>query len=629
MFFHLRLEDNSLVMLDGLDEAPSYQDRQNLAKLVQNAARAYPSCQFVVTSRPAAYGRDVVLPEFVTVWIDDLEYEAIETFLTRWCEALFAEAPGRAQTHKTELLRALRSRVEIRRMARNPVMLTALAVVHWHEKRLPEQRADLYESILDWLAKAREARPGRPAPERCIGLLQNLALAMQAHSKGRQVQAPRHWAAWTIAPAWREARKEDRPRLAERFLVEEELDSGIVVGRGDDIRFWHLTFQEYLAARALAGQDNKRVWLYRQPELFQSEWREVVLLLAGVLHHQGVERVDGMIAAVLDRIGNLGKRASLEDYARCVGLLGAAIRDLAPVHYQPGDQRYRQALDAVMGIFDARRSRSLPNEDAIHAAEALGQAGDPRLREDNWVSVGAGRFWVGSQDKDPLRTNYDATAAFNESPVHEVYLDSYKIGRYPITVEEYGRFIEDEGYSNQKWWKDWASNQPKEPLDWDTQVLYPNRPEVGVSWFEAVAYCAWAGVRLPTEAQWERAARGTTRRKYPWGDEEPDATRANYDGRVGHATPVGLYPRGATPEGILDLAGNVWEWMSDWYDATYSPKSPDTNPQGPSTGQSRVLRGGSWESIPWRTRTSYRDSAQPLARFNYYGFRCVKDVHSG
>jgi len=132
---------------------------------------------------------------------------------------------------------ALRCRPEIRRLARTPVMLTALAVVHWHEKRLPEQRADLYESILEWLAKGRELRPGRPSPERSVALLQILALAMQDHPEGRQVQIRRHWAGRAIAPAWRDVPEEERTARAEEFLKAEELDSGIVVGRGDDLRF--------------------------------------------------------------------------------------------------------------------------------------------------------------------------------------------------------------------------------------------------------------------------------------------------------------------------------------------------------------------------------------------------------
>ena len=136
------------------------------------------------------------------------------------------------------------------------------------------------------------------------------------------------------------------------------------------------------------------------------------------------------------------------------------------------------------------------------------------------------------------------------------------------------------------------------PPDWEKQTEYPNRPVVSVSWHDADGYCRWAGLRLPTEAEWERAARGAEGRKYPWGEEEPEPSRANYEKTgAGAPTPVGLFPRGATPNGICDMAGNVWEWVADWY-GEY-PKEKQQNPKGPSSGEMRVLRGGAWGSGSW------------------------------
>lgn len=352
-----------------------------------------------------------------------------------------------------------------------------------------------------------------------------------------------------------------------------------------------------------------------------------MLLRAGVLYHQGIERVDGMIAAVLDRLGQPVTRASLTDQAHAVGLLGAAVSDLTPVRYQPSDGRYKHTLTAVLGIFDAAQAASVDFQTWLKAAEALGQASDPRLQRDNWITIEAGKFWMGTQGKDPAKPNYDAEAKDDESPVHEVSLDRYRISRYPATVEEYKRFVENEGCKNRQWWSAGGFGRSNEPKGWDRQLLHPNRPVVNVSWYEAAAYCAWSGLRLPTESKWEFAARGKGGRTYPWGNELPDSERANYEeGRVSHATPAGLYPRGATPEGIDDLAGNVWEWVADWFGGAYYANSPCANPKGPESGKLRVLRGGAWGYGPTNLRAAFRGRNHPTDGNDYIGFRCVREV---
>ena len=407
-FFKSRLQNGAcILLLDGLDEAPNRRDRETVARLVEKATQAYAQCRFVVTTRPQAYTGRAVLAAFPQVQIDPLETDAIETFLQRWSEALFHESAERAEKHCSELLAALRNLPEVRRMARNPVMLTALAVVHWNEHRLPEQRADLYESIILWLLRSREQRPGRASADRCATLLGDLALAMQSHPGGRQVQVSKRWAAEALAPRFRDLSEEEQLEEAGQFLDAEEVDSGIIVSRGNEVRFWHLTFLEYLAARAIAGQgdDAQRKILLTGDTLHKPEWREVLLLLGGILHvKQGVDRVDGLFSAVLKK---LGEKPSLAKQVRCAGLLGAIVRDLTPLDYKPGDPLYRKTLDAVMGIFDAKKSKGIDFKVRLEAAEALGQAGDPRLAEDNWVTIEAGAFLMGAQKKNPSEPNYD------------------------------------------------------------------------------------------------------------------------------------------------------------------------------------------------------------------------------
>lgn len=601
-FFEQKLRDGTAVLLlDGLDEMPDRMTRDAMARLIDRATLTYPDCRFVVTTRPGAYIGDSVLTDFEEMRLGALEEDAISHFLERWSRALFPDSPMRAADHSTELLEALRSRPEILRMAQNPVMLTALAVVYWNERHLPEQRADLYESVLIWLARARERRPGREPAERCLALFQSLALAMQVHENGRLTRMPKDRAAGVLAPEIRNVPKAERYMRALSFLEEEETDSGIIVSRGSEIQFWHMTFQEYLAARAIAGLrevDQDRLLLDRS-RVYEADWREVVLLLAGILRvRQGHQKVDALFESVLN---NLGRNPSLAQQARCVGLLGAIVRDLRVFGYEASDPRYRTMLESVLGMFDPAGEK-VAFKFRLEAAEALGEAGDPRIVSDNWITIPASEFQMSAQDILVSEPNDDLEAISGGGAVQ--YLNPYQIGRYPVTVQEYRRFVEAGGYYDTRWWSGGGFGYRSEPQGWHDQMLHPNRPVVGVSWYEAAAYCAWAGVRLPTEAEWQRAACGEGGRKYPWGNEEPDQTRANFSNNVGHATPVGLYPHGATPEGVQDLGGNVWEWVAN-------PLSEDKG----------ILYGGSWRDTMRSMRTASRLRLDPAERFEHCGFR--------
>ena len=646
-FRRLFKEGAAMVLLDGLDEAPDHLQRQGTVRLIEQLARAFPDCPVVVTSRPAAYQDKAVLAGFAHTRIDALDNASIRGFLDRWSRALFPEHPVKAKAHAGELAAALASRREIRSMARNTVMLTALAVVHWNEKRLPEQRAELYESILKWLAEAREKRPGRLKAQRCRQLLGELALAMQSAGQGRQVQVTRRWAAERLAPRF----DADIDR-AETFLAEEEIDSGIIVRRGRQLKFWHLTFQEYLAAQALAGrqdEERERLLLGSDPALYRSEWRETVLLLGGVLCLQGEDKADGLVRAVIDRLGPDLSRAG---QARCAGLLGALLRDLEPFGFRPADPRYREVLDAAMAVFDPLQAPAIPVQDRIAAADALALAGDPRLgwaSPARWVALAGGSFAMGAQNKDKKAPGYDPEANERESPVHRVRVDGFSIARFTVTVAEFAEFIEDEDRQDSRWWQAGGGDQPVEPDGWEEQQAHPSRPVVKVSWFQAMAFCAWLtdrlsrpqgakgtillpkgqAVRLPTEAEWEYAARGGENRRYPWGSEAPDPQRANYDqSNVGHPNPVGIFPGDSTPEGVLELAGNVWEWCLDpFVEQFYSiceRQGTVTNPLATGdAGVPRVLRGGAFNGWSGNLRSTYRGGVGPVDWVRGVGFRCV------
>lgn len=205
-----------------------------------------------------------------------------------------------------------------------------------------------------------------------------------------------------------------------------------------------------------------------------------------------------------------------------------------------------------------------------------------------------------------------------ESPRHKVWIDTFYMDRHEVTNREYLAFVR-------------ATGHPRPAYYEDTPLQQPDHPIVGISFFDALAYAHWAGKRLPTEAEWERAARGGWEDcRFPWGDESPFG-RCNYapegdkeaDG-FGYTAPVGSFA--PNNFGLFDMAGNVWEWCTDFYDTTYYLTSPEQNPSGPDSGYTRVLRGGSWLSInPKHLTCSARLELKPFVRDRYYGFRCVKD----
>jgi iron(II)-dependent oxidoreductase len=237
------------------------------------------------------------------------------------------------------------------------------------------------------------------------------------------------------------------------------------------------------------------------------------------------------------------------------------------------------------------------------------------------VWVPAGEFLMGSMDADiakliALRPKLRAALFDDEKPQHKVYLDGYWIYRYTVTVAQYRKFCAETG-----------RKLPEQP-DWSTDKY----PVVNVNWYDAAAYAQWAGAHLPTEAQWEKAARGTDARQFPWGNEwneekcngwsDTNPIGKGVNGKC--ATPGGSYPQGASPYGVQDMAGNVWEWCRDYYAQNYYARSPAKNPTGPETGEFRVMRGGAWGSSSVTVRAACRHWETPDATYHDDGgFRCV------
>ena len=233
--------------------------------------------------------------------------------------------------------------------------------------------------------------------------------------------------------------------------------------------------------------------------------------------------------------------------------------------------------------------------------------------------IPAGAFTMGSDSDLP-----------NEMPAHQIYLDAYSIGKTEVTNAEYHEF----------WLAAGGAASEHTPISYgaefgtwpDLAETKPDHPVIGVSWHAAAAYAAWRGMRLPTEAEWEKAARGTDARTWPWGN----AFAESINGTDRHANtwrdastqvqPVGTYPTGASPCGAHDMAGNVWEWVGDWYAESFYHRSPDRNPTGPTFGSRRVVKGGSWMNPDTFARCTTRVGQHPAIGTSFIGFRLAKDA---
>jgi len=218
--------------------------------------------------------------------------------------------------------------------------------------------------------------------------------------------------------------------------------------------------------------------------------------------------------------------------------------------------------------------------------------------------VPAGEFTMGSEAYD------------DEKPIHQVYLNAFYTDIYEVTNAAYKACV-----------MTGVCDPPQNTKSYTHPSYYGNSqyddyPVIYVEWHQAQTYCEWRGGSLPTEAQWEKAARGTDGRTYPWGNGTPDKNMLNYNGNFGDTSKVGSYESGKSPYGMYDMAGNVWEWVADWYDGSYYKSSPSSNPLGPNFGQYRLLRGGSWSVSDNYVRSADRYNGTPV----YYliGFRCVR-----
>jgi formylglycine-generating enzyme required for sulfatase activity len=752
----------ALLLLDGLDEVKDLAQRRIVVERVLDffTTQQRRGNKFILTSRIVGY-REVrpTAEGLAECTLVDFEPEEIEAFIQKWTTALERAAQGQtavamadAEQERQSLLEAVERNPGVRALAANPLLLTILALMKRQGITLPERRVELYQKYVETLLKTWNLARGLGRSSsrdldvvETIRLLAPLALWMHQTSPGVGLvkREPLHRELERICAE----RQLPQPEQAARQLLDDARHhAGLLLERGaGEYGFIHLTFQEYLAAVAIAQRGQRDVESVVETlgrHVDDDNWHEVSLLTIGYMGIiQQLDEVAGEVVrrlikaspgkpgaaivlagqAVVDALpGGVDPAARRSVQSALSRTLAAERQVAAPLRSLAGDALARLAADERPGVgllpppagsgADSHPSippgggeeKLPPPAGARAGAKSLpppsgGRAGKggPDLV---WCAVPPGPFLMGS---DPAK---DSQAYEDEQPQHTVDLPGYLISRYPVTQAQFAAFVAAGGYRQPDYWPEaavqgfWQPGQVQNvvyyldddkqlqkelrgwrdrPYDFGPPYDLANHPVVGVTWYEALAFCRWltdrwqaAGllplgwqVCLPSEAEWEKAARGGLEipsrpisgrlpeldltglenlsglmtnphphRRYPWGN-EPDPNRANYDQTgIGTTSAVGCFPGGRSPYGCEELSGNVWEWTRSLWgknlqkpDYGYPYLAADGREKlTAGTDVLRVLRGGSFLNNEKNVRAAIRFGYFPVSRDRNLGFRvCV------
>ncbi len=600
-------QGRAVMLLDGLDEVPEA-IRGELVDLIHRFQFEHNKNRFLITGRPHGIdGKGMHCFGKYLQKIEELDDKKVDTFISKWFRTVSGEAKGMADLTAGDMISDIRLHEHAVVFTRNPLLLTALCIFYLvGGKRIPDQRADLYDRIVTNLLYRRFHDAADPEKVNCVREFLML-LAFTIHT-GHKKSVESFDAKEVLKEKYPKKQKESLPgykKRLDKIFNEIEPVCGLLnrLSSGE-IEFAHLSFQEFLAAKHMQDMDLDYTGYLQDPW-----WEETLLLYTGLLNLEMKKRSNDIVHKMLT-----------QPQTR-IQLVGAkALRD-----FQPSKREEKVVNVAREELITLIQSNAALKE-RFEAGEILGELGDLRIEDYPMVHVEAGEFTRGSDEHHW------------EKPIRRIHLDEFMIGKYPVTNREFKAFVEGGGYENKDLWTPeglkWLKEEGiSEPALWhDRKWNGPNFPVVGVSWYEASAYARWlsnkTGKRyeLPTEAQWEKAARGTDGFIYPWGNEF-DKNLCNSDEcGLDRTSPVGIFLKDKSPYGCMDMAGNVWEWCADWYKKDYYSKSPDKNPQGPEGGSGRVIRGGGWVFVDGRCRPACRGHGRPAFRDGALGFRLVRSL---
>ena len=559
----------AIFLIDGLDEIDSG-NRELVINAIAQFRNSYDNCKIILSGRP--HGIDNVVSNLFgdkLVKVHPLIKGQIDTFISRWFRFVYSKGTEAGKKTAKEMIGEIEAHSGINELTETPLMLTAICILYYDKRGLPDQRAELYEKFVDNLIKRRY-----PSYQKVINFLNELAF--KVHATGRR-GFDNDEALKVLYNNYlkREKDENDEEYLQRLEANKQELDiqfqdieqnCGLIKLENGKYNFWHLTIQEFLAARYIVSK--KFEYVETTKEYWEDDWyKEVVRLLIGLLSLKNQGSANMMVDVML------GSDGDTVPFKRWL----LASSSLCDIHK---DNRNIDVVDKACDCLLSMIDSDAAPEIKVNAGETLGWLGDPRdLKE--FILVEGGEYYLWGQEK----------------PVN---IEQFKMSRYPVTNSWYAEFIKDSGYS-------------KLPLFWnDRKWTCPNSPVVGVSWYDAVAFADWYTMykndgkyRLAYENEWEAAAGGKEARIYPWGDKWDKNRCNNFGLLINRTSSVGIFANGNTPEEISDLSGNVWEWCMD------------------KSGSDCVLYGGGWFDFKQRCRSAYRDGSPPDSRCSNIGFRLV------
>lgn len=667
-----------IVLLDGLDEVPEAGKQREFIKAVIEDFERGGLCRVIVTCRPYAYDRaEWKLRGFVERAVAPFSPKQIQEFIAAWYhaqQAVFGMPQDDADAKTIKLSTAIQNEGYLSELASSPLLLTLMATVHSSKGELPEDRALLYQEVVDLLLdRWQQTKTVNGKAESGLQDLLGITRTELQETLAR-VAFDAHKAQGEARPKTRK-RDEEAPRAADIQGAQLRRALGELVGK-DEIKIAqaihyirtraglllekdqerdvfalpHRQFQEFLAAAYLCQSPD---FVLDVKELVEKDalwWRQVFLLAVGRKKPSDYGTALELLNKMLPALPPRRKRGSPKNAERALLCATGASEIRLGIKAQ-SDERYRNAPKKFQQwLVTIIEQELLALSERAQAGRLLSKLGD--IREDVncempfTLPVAAGEFEMGTSEDQAQAIIKEFGRNWKEGdkremPQHRVALDAYRIGKYPVTNAQFRPFVDGDGYTNKEYWTEdgweWRMrNEITKPRYWDDpQWNLDNHPVVGVSWYEANAYCQWLTrretrnekrkFRLPTEAEWEKAASWEDAKKvkrvYAWGDEF-DGQKGNVSASgIGRTSAVGLFSNHPSPCGAMDMTGNVWEWCTDWFAGEYYQESPRENPQGPSSGKFRVLRGGAFYDESGLARCACRGRLTPDLRDLNIGFR--------